>query len=291
VHRRTFLAALAAGTLSALTGCTHDSSKATPGDLITGAIRAANAADGPTGSHGPAPAPLATVTSPLRLPSQSGNSLPPPLSDKPTAGRSVLLDRLIDGHDRLALTVDDGVSTEVTSAYVDFAATSGIRMTFFVNGWNTSWDTVKERLRPMVESGQIQLANHTWDHPSITKLSANEIEYQLDRNERFLRNAYGVEGRPYFRPPFGSHNHWTDRILGELGFTRNVLWCGSLGDAAVLPSEQILALAKEWFLPERLVIGHADHPGVTHIYPQLIELIRQRNLQTVTLRDVYGDAR
>jgi hypothetical protein len=28
---------------------------------------------------------------------------------------------------------------------------------------------------------------------------------------------------------------------------------------------------------------------VTRIYPQLVELIRQRHLQTVTLRDVFGD--
>ena len=53
--------------------------------------------------------------------------------------------------------------------------------------------------------------------------------------------------------------------------------------------EQVLQGAKKWFQPERVVIGHANHPGVTEIYPKLVELIRARNLQTVTLRDVFGD--
>jgi hypothetical protein len=68
-----------------------------------------------------------------------------------------------------------------------------------------------------------------------------------------------------------------------------VMWWGSLGDSAVLTAEQVLAQARKWFLAERLIIGHANHPAVTHIYPEMLQLIRSRNLQTVTLRDVFGD--
>ena len=53
--------------------------------------------------------------------------------------------------------------------------------------------------------------------------------------------------------------------------------------------EEVLAQARKWFLAERLILGHANHPAVTQIYPQMLELIRSRNLQTVTLRDVFGD--
>ena len=32
-----------------------------------------------------------------------------------------------------------------------------------------------ELLRPLVESGQIQLANHTWSHPDLTRLAPSRI--------------------------------------------------------------------------------------------------------------------
>jgi hypothetical protein len=68
------------------------------------------------------------------------------------------------------------------------------------------------------------------------------------------------------------------------------MWYGSLGDSSVLTPAQVLAAAQQWFAVGRIVIGHANHPAVTHVYPQLVELIRERALQTVTLRDVFGDA-
>jgi len=267
VDRRVFLAALAAGTLSALAGCVGET---------------------PSSKAGPKVAKSAALM--LRLPPQTaGHAVPPPLTYRAIPGTPQILDRLTGGAGRVALTVDDGTSPEVLAAYVDFVIASGIRLTFFVNGVYPSWLQVKAKLSPLVESGQVQLGNHTWDHPSITELSDSEVARQLQQNETFLRKHFGVAGAPYFRPPYGNHNDRTDQISGDLGFSRTVMWWGSLGDSAVLTAEQVLAQARKWFLAERLIIGHANHPAVTQIYPQMLELIRSRNLQTVTLRDVFGD--
>jgi peptidoglycan/xylan/chitin deacetylase (PgdA/CDA1 family) len=57
----------------------------------------------------------------------------------------------------------------------------------------------------MVESGQIQMGNHTWSHPYITKLSPKEVADQIRRNAEFLVSTYGVDGAPFFRPPYGRH--------------------------------------------------------------------------------------
>ena len=272
---------LAAGTAATLSGCTL-------GGTTQGRPQ-------PTPSPGGSRTPSIT---PLPAQTAGGATPPPPLATTsapsltPTA-RAAVLDRipaLADGTNRFALTVDDGVSTEVLDAYVDFVVSSGIRLTFFVNGVRDSWTSVRPKLAPLVESGQVQLGNHTWDHPSVTGLSTAEITDELERNERFLTSAYGVSGRPYFRPPYGNHNQRTDEITDGLGFDRTVMWWGSLGDSSILTPAQVLAAAKQWFLPNRIVIGHANHPAVTHIYPQLTEIIRERNLQTVTLRDVFGDA-
>ena len=63
--------------------------------------------------------------------------------------------------DVIAWTVDDGFGDEVTQAYARFVADSGVRMTFFVCAESPGWSHSAPVLRPLVESGQVQIANHT----------------------------------------------------------------------------------------------------------------------------------
>jgi hypothetical protein len=46
-------------------------------------------------------------------------------------------------------------------------------------------------------------------------------------------------------------------------------------------------MADQYFTPQSIVIGHLNHLPVTHVYPQLVDIIRSRNLRTVTLNDVF----
>ena len=40
-------------------------------------------------------------------------------------------------------------------------------------------------------------------------------------------------------------------------------------------------------MPQSIVIGHLNHPPVTSVYHELIDIIHDRNLRTVTLNDVF----
>jgi peptidoglycan-N-acetylglucosamine deacetylase len=196
--------------------------------------------------------------------------------------------RLPGNGNLLALTVDDGVSTDVVAAYAAFCRDSGVRMTFFVNGVNQSWTANAAALRPMVESGQVQMGNHTWSHPSLTKISLNAVRDQIQRNKDFLLNTYGVDGTPYFRPPYGRHTADTDRVAADLGYPTITLWSATIGDSKVINEQQLVGFARQAFQPQQIVLGHANLPPVTHTYPQLLEIIASRNLQTVTLNDVFA---
>ncbi|OBK70662.1 polysaccharide deacetylase family protein [Mycobacterium sp. 1274761.0] len=188
----------------------------------------------------------------------------------------------------LALTVDDGASTEVVAAYAQFCRDSGTRLTFFVNGAKPSWTVNAAALRPMVDSGQIQVANHTWSHPYITKLSLTDVADQIKRNADFLRNTYGADGTPFFRPPYGLHTPDTDRVAADLGYHTITLWSGTVGDSRPISAPDLVAAAARSFQPQQIVLAHANLPTITGCYGQLLELIHQRNLTTVTLNDVFG---
>ena len=211
---------------------------------------------------------------------------PPPASRVPLPGGGVLNSLPGDG-DLLALTVDDGVNSEVVRAYTQFAKDTGVRLTYFVNGVNDSWTENKDLLRPLVESGQIQLANHTWSHPDLTTIGSSEIADQLRRNDRFMADVYGVTAAPFFRPPYGNYNDEVRDIAAGLGYTTTTLWNGSLSDSTLITEDYIKQMADKYFTPQAIVIGHLNHLPVTHVYDALVDIIRSRALRTVTLNDVF----
>src|SRR6201997_5623550 len=80
-----------------------------------------------------------------------------------------VLTRLAGNGNQIAITVDNGVSVPVVGACAQFARDTGTRLSFFVNGANSSWSVNAPALRPMVDSGQVQMANHTWSHPYLNR--------------------------------------------------------------------------------------------------------------------------
>jgi len=253
LNRRHFLAGLSLATLAGvgLGRCT-----------VGGQPRVAQAATAPTG-----PPPVLAA----RMPLPGGGAL----SSIPGEG------------DLLALTLDDGVNSDVVRLYTEFAKDTGVRLTYFVNGIYRSWTEHRDLLRPLVESGQIQLGNHTWSHPDLATLPKDQVAEQLRQNHQFLMRNYGVDARPYYRPPYGSHNPVVDGVATELGYLVPTMWSGSLEDQNVIGEDEIIKMANKYFNAQAIVIGHLNHLPVTHVYGQLVDVIRSRNLRTVTLDDVF----
>ncbi len=224
-----------------------------------------------------------TIAPPQDLPP---HFFPPKLTKHPVPSGTIT--GLPGPGNSIALTVDDGASSEVVGLYTEFARRSGMRLTFFLNGSRPSWTDNATALRPLVESGQVQLGNHTWSHPDLTKLSTGSVSDELQRNEDFIKNMYGVSGTPYFRPPYGFHNAAVDSVARDLGYRVTTLWYGSLSDSALITTDQLKAFATQWMLPQHIVIGHANFPPVTECFDFLADLIRDRQLQPVTLKDYFG---
>lgn len=201
---------------------------------------------------------------------------------------ATVVTRLPGEGNQLALTIDDGTNTAVVATLAQLCRDSGVRLTFFPNGVNPSWTVNAGLLRPMVDSGQIQLGNHTWSHPKLTQLSKSSVAEQIQRNADFLRNTYGTDGTPYFRPPYGLRNADTDAVAADLGYSTITLWSGTIGDSKPENEDQLLGNARVSFGPQQIILGHANLPPIIHTYAQILDIIHSRGLQTVTLADAFG---
>lgn len=211
---------------------------------------------------------------------------PPPSQRIPLPGGGKLT-RLPGNGDLLALTLDDGADSEVVRSYTQFAKDTGLRLTYFVNGMYRSWRDNAQLLRPLVDSGQIQLGNHTWSHADLTLLSKDAIADEIRRNHEFLSNTFGVDATPYFRPPYGHTNADTDSVASDLGYHVKAGSSGSLADSTPVSQGHIVKMADQYFIQQNIVVGHLNQPSVTHVYPALLDIVRSRDLRTVTLNDVF----
>jgi peptidoglycan/xylan/chitin deacetylase (PgdA/CDA1 family) len=261
MDRRRFLLVLAAGLVGAAAG-RGTAGLVDPEPTVLGAAREASAAQPATGA-GP----------------------PDVAAGAPPTG---VVDRLPGDGSALALTIDDGTNSEVVAAFVAFAATTGVRLTFFPNGCYSSWQDNAAALRPLVESGQIALGNHTWSHPDLPTLPEREVAEEIRRNRDFLADTFGVRDSPFMRPPFGARNERIDRISADLGHPTIAMWNGTLEDSRVITPADLLDAADRWFAAQAIIVGHANQPPVTTVFDRLHELLDDRGLRTVTLADVWA---
>jgi peptidoglycan/xylan/chitin deacetylase (PgdA/CDA1 family) len=267
MDRRTFIsAAVALGATGLLCGCARVSP-----EQLADALPQASLAPLPVTAPGPQLIPFdPSRISRQRIPSGSIYSLPDTTTDV------------------IAWTVDDGFGDEVTQAYARFVRDSGIRMTFFVCAEAPGWSNSAPILRPLVESGQVQIANHTRTHSNLLNLSDAEIQKDLLDNNALIRDIFGVDSRPYFRPPFGNYDDRVAAAAAAVGYTVPVLWNATLSDAGEIPPETLMSFADRYMRSGNILLGHANFWPVTVLFPRLVGVLEDRNLMTVTLNDIYG---
>lgn len=283
-HVGTFgLGAVGFGVLGlGLAGCTPSSS---PSGSVSGSASATPSATpsaSTSGSASGSASPTAAASKTASVTATSSNPVPEarawtgPQTGLPGEGKYI------------AWTVDDGADPEVVRAYAEFAHRTGTRLTFFINGQYPAFKQHRDLLLPLVKSGQLQIANHTYSHAALTSLTDEQIVQELTRNDEEIRRLFGVSSKPYFRPPYGYYDARVLAAAASCGFTRPVLWFGSLADSSNISSAEVYAYAEKYALAQHIVIGHLNYRGVVSELDRIRALLDRRGLKTVTIRDYYG---
>lgn len=276
MDRRTLLGLLGLGVAGVLAGCDSAPRGAAAAASHPRHSPQPSAAARETTAPSPTPAALPPIPAPVPGPSQVIWQGPPAA----VAARQV------------AITIDDGYCAECAQAYAALAQATGIHITFNPNGcYSDVWTPLARTLRPLIESGQVQIGNHTFNHLWLTELSDSQVTAQLEQNEEWIEQTYGITARPWWRPPYGSYDDRTNELAAAIGYTNVLMWNGSYGDSTPLRPRAIMALARQYLRPGVVMLGHANHPEVTTIFPQLAEIVAARGLHPVTLDEMFGTSR
>lgn len=127
----------------------------------------------------------------------------------------------------ISFTFDDGISKN-TPRLLDILEKEGIVGTFFIIGDSLNIKKNFEMAQDIHKGGHI-LANHTWSHPNITKLTEDEFKKELSHCEFVLEKVRGVADKRFFRPPYGAINKINAGILKERDYT-SFLWNIDMND-------------------------------------------------------------
>lgn len=193
---------------------------------------------------------------------------------------------------QIAITIDDGYCAPCADAYVQFVQTTGTHITFSPNGTNSSvWDPLAEKLEPLIAAGQVQIGNHTYSHSNLLDLSTDRITQELEQNDEWIQQTFGITSRPWFRPPYGYHDDRVDELAGELGYTHVLMWNGTFGDSTPITSSALLSLANQYLRGGVILLGHANVTTIVPLLPTIYETISERGLDPVTLDEMFGTSR
>lgn len=297
-HVGTFgLGAVGFGVLGlGLTGCTpsaaegtHGAASGTPSGSASGSASATPSASSSATPSATATSSATGTASPTAAASQTASATATSSNPVPEARAWTGPQTGLPGEGKyIAWTVDDGADPEVVRAYAEFSRRTGTRLTFFINGQYPAFRQHRDLLLPLVKSGQLQIANHTYSHAALTSLTDEQIVQELTRNDEEIRRLFGVSSKPYFRPPYGYYDARVLAAAASCGFTRPVLWYGSLADSSNISSAEVYAYAEKYALAQHIVIGHLNYRGVVSELDRIRALLDRRGLKTVTIRDYYG---
>ncbi len=234
----------------------------------------------------PLPSPSATAR-----PSTAASAAPTPDRGEPSV---VVTSGPRDGSS-VALTFDMGGRLDPALAIIDWLIAEQVPATIFPTG-STASGTVTGRAvmeRIAAHPDLFALGNHTWDHPDLTALDATGIETQLIRTEQAVLGLAGRSTRPFFRPPYGSHDADVRAVAGELGWTYTVMWDVDTIDWKAVAdggptADDIVARVLSRVRPGSIVLMHLGGYNTLDALPRVVAGLRDRGLQPVTLGTLLG---
>ncbi len=189
---------------------------------------------------------------------------------------------------RIALTFDDGPHPRYTAEILDILKEYNVKATFFCVGSNA--ESYPELIRREIAEGH-EVANHTYNHYHVCKLSGSELESDIFACNDTLQRITGRRVR-LFRPPEGVCSEDVKSICDKSDMTI-VLWSVDTRDWAHTPLEEMLCNVKSNVRNGSIILMH-DFIGKNSPTPaalrQIIPMLRELGYEMVTVSQLVGQA-
>ena len=194
----------------------------------------------------------------------------------------------------IALTFDMGGRLVPAVDIVHWLIDHNVHATLFPTGKSTTQSAIGLAAMQLAATRPdlFDFANHSWDHPDFTGLTAAQMADQLTATETALAPILGST-KPWFRAPFGASNAAVRAGVGAAGWAYMVMWDVDTidwrpeadgGPTAADMVAKVLANAKGG----SIVLMHLGGWNTLEALPGLLSATATLGLQPVTLTEMLG---
>lgn len=184
----------------------------------------------------------------------------------------------------VALTFDDGPHATLTPKLLDLLARHRARATFFVVGKNVV--EYPEIVRRIAREGH-EIANHSWSHPNLAKMSDEAVRAQLKRTEDAVRRATG-ERMTLMRPPYGSltprQRNW---VHDEFGY-KVVMWDVDPLDWKRPGMHVVTRRILEGTRSGSIILVHDIHPPSVEAMKETLQQLEAKGFRFATVSELLA---
>lgn len=187
----------------------------------------------------------------------------------------------------VAVTFDDGPHANYTPKVLDILKRHGAKATFFVLGQNAV--AHKNILARAVAEGH-EIGSHTWDHPSLTKLSHEAIISQMDRTAAVIREATGC-APAVMRPPYGATNKGIIDMLAARYGTPSILWSVDTQDWKHPGVDVVISRVVDRAKNGSIILLHDIHASTLEAVEGVVTGLQARGFKLVTVSELISMGR
>jgi peptidoglycan-N-acetylglucosamine deacetylase len=185
---------------------------------------------------------------------------------------------------KVALTFDDCWSDQAVREILTIAKKENIKVTFFPIGRVIK--KYPELWQEVIAEGH-EIANHTYTHPDLRKLSEESIKGEIQKAQEALDEALGYHYQmKYLRPPGGGFDQKVQKATTDSGIKYLAMWAVDNGAITTFKDcpEKILPWIESKTDGGEIVLSHVSANEIK-ILPEFIKYLKEKDLKMVTMSE------
>lgn len=181
----------------------------------------------------------------------------------------------------IALTFDDGPSPATTPQVLATLKKHQAKATFFVLGQKVAGN--EAILQQMLTEGH-EIANHSWSHPNLTKLTADQIKQEVQGTQTAIEKATGQTPK-LLRPPYGAVN----QAVMAAAQMPAIYWSVDTLDWKSHNPQAILSKVQAGTHKGSIILMHDIHQTTADSLDAVLTYLSSKGYTFVTASELLGD--
>ena len=179
----------------------------------------------------------------------------------------------------IALTFDDGPSSSATTRILNVLEKYNARATFFVVGSRV--DSYKSQIKRAYDL-KCEIGNHTYNHKTLTNLSADGVKSELSATDKKIKAITGVSP-VLMRPPGGSYK--TDTVRNNTSYPI-IMWSVDTRDWESRAATAVVNHIKSHAYDGAIILMHDLYGSTAEATEIIVPWLISQGYQLVTVSEM-----